>query len=515
MTTQHHQQLPDNTPIIIGAGQTVERLHEQSTPPFSSPMQLAAAACQAALKDAGVPAREVDTLAVIRLFSDTVKVWDSPFGGSNNPPESVARRIGATPVHRIYSNAGGTEPLHLMVELLAAIARGEKQLALLTGAEAIASQRFAVRNGFEDDWREEFDVPFDNREYRQRFVSPDEIRGGLSIPVRSYALIENIQAHQMGHNLQQHRQYMATLLAPCSAVAAANCYSQWPHSWSVRELAEPTATNYPISLPYSKLLVAQDAVNQSSALLLTSVGHARRLGVDPRQWIFLEAYAEGADQFLSQREDPGRSAAMERVLTATMEMAGAGSVDMDLIDIYSCFPCAVHAACEIVGLPTDGSRVLTVTGGLPFFGGPGNNYTTHALAEVAVRLRGAQAHALVTANGGILSKHAAAVLTTEPARAANIDWRESEALTVDCADLPVRSIIEDPEGGDIISYTLVSRRGKPDIGIVLAGTPAGERFLASSTQPAVTAAMQDNSPIGRGIDVRQEEGRQVFSFRVE
>lgn len=512
MSHTQQQQLPDSTPIIIAAGQFVERLDKHSKPPFSSPMRLAATACQTALQDAGVHARDIDTIAVIRLFSDTAKAWASPFGGCNNPPESIAQRIGAAPARRIYSTSGGTEPLQIMVELLQAIARGETKLALLTGAEAIATQRFALRNGFDDDWREEFDTPLDNREYGKRFASKAEISSGLSLPVHYYALIENCQAHQMGHDLKQHRHYMAQLLAPFSSVAAANPYSQSPVAYTVEQLADVTTANYPISLPYSKLLIAQDAVNQSAALLLTSVGHARHLGVNPNQWIYLEAYAQGEDQYLCQRDDPARSAAMHRVLTTAMAMAGTTQADMDLIDLYSCFPCAVHAACDILDLPTDGSRSLTVTGGLPYFGGPGNNYSLHALAEVAVRLRGAPVRALVSANGGMLSKHAAAILTSESARAAAVDWGSDNDFTVACADIPVRQIIEQPQRGDIISYTAISRRDKADIGIVLAETHTGERFLASSTEPVVTDSMQANNPIGRRIDVQSKDARQVFSF---
>jgi acetyl-CoA C-acetyltransferase len=206
---------------------------------------------------------------------------------------------------------------------------------------------------------------------------------------------------------------------------------------------------------------------------------------------------------------------MARALTATMAMAEATCADMDLIDLYSCFPCAVHAACEVLGLPTDGSRPLTVTGGLPFFGGPGNNYSLHALAEMAVRLRGKTTRALVSANGGMLSKHAAVVLSTTPDRAAAIDWHKTQDLTVDCTDIPVRAYADTPRQGKIISYTVIARRDKPDIGIVLAETHSGQRFLASSTEPAVTSSMQDSSPIARGIDVQEQDQRNVFSFRQE
>jgi acetyl-CoA C-acetyltransferase len=517
--TKRHPQLPDNTPIIIGAAQHVERIKPQSRPhsqpPFSSPMDLAATASGLALKDAGVSAADTDTIAVIRLFSDAVAAWASPFGGSNNPPESIARRIGASPSHRIYSNVGGTEPLQMLRELLDDIARGEKTLALLTGTEAIASQRFAVRNGYEANWREEFDVPFDNRDNVQRLAAKQEIACGVALPVRSYALIENAQAHRMGHTLRQHQQFMAELMAPFSAVAASNPYSQWATKYSTAALTTQNPDNYPISLPYSKRFVAQDAVNQSAALVLTSVGNARRLGVDPRQWVFLESYAQGADRFLSEREDIGRSVAMERVLNETMNRAEATCADMDMIDIYSCFPCAVQAACEVLDLPTDGSRSLTVTGGLPYFGGPGNNYCTHALAEVALRLRGKPTRALVTGNGGMLYKHAAAVLTSDGSRAAKINWGVDDVFTVASDSIPARPLLDQAPHGAIVSYTVVTRRDKDDIGMILAETPTGERFLASSTEPAITGAMADHSPIGRAVNVSNVDERSVFSFGSE
>jgi acetyl-CoA C-acetyltransferase len=475
-------------------------------------MQLAAAACERALQDAGIQAGAVDTIAVIRLFSDSAKAWASPFGGSDNPPESIARRIGAAPARRIYSEFGGTQPLQIMLELFQRVARGEIDVALLTGAEAIATQRHAVRNGWALDWREVCDAPLDNRESGKRFVSKEELRGGLGLPVHYYALIENSQAHRMGHDMQQHRQYMAQLMAPFSAVAAANPFSQFPREYTAQELATIGPGNYPLNLPYSKLLVAQDAVNQSSALVLTSVGHARRLGVPPGQWIFLEAYAEGIDHYLCQREDPGRSQAMSRVLSATMEQAAASHGDLDLVDIYSCFPCAVQAACEVLGLPTDGTRALTVTGGLPYFGGPGNNYTSHALVEMALRLRGNASRALVTANGGMLSKHAAAVLTSSPERAAGIDWGNFTPLNIDLASSPARAMAAQPARGRVISWTVIPRAEKESLGVVLAETTGGERFIAASTQPRVTDWMQHHCPIGRAIDVQAQEEQHVFSF---
>ncbi|MFX6031732.1 hypothetical protein ABTE99_19350, partial [Acinetobacter baumannii] len=74
---------------------------------------------------------------------------------------------------------------------------------------------------------------------------------------------------------------------------------------------------------------------------------------------------------------------------------------------------AIQVACDELGISATDPRGLSVTGGLPFFGGPGNNYVTHAIAEMVDKLRAAPgSYGLVTANGGLLTKHAAGLYST-------------------------------------------------------------------------------------------------------
>ena len=85
MSPIEYKDLDDNTPILVAAGQHVER--EAS---LRSPMDIAAIAAKNALSDAGLPdASQIDTLAVVRLFSDSAPGWKTAFGGSNNPPQSA------------------------------------------------------------------------------------------------------------------------------------------------------------------------------------------------------------------------------------------------------------------------------------------------------------------------------------------------------------------------------------------------------------------------------------------
>lgn len=56
-----------------------------------------------------------------------------------------------------------------------------------------------------------------------------------------------------------------------------------------------------------------------------------------------------------------------------------------------------------------------MTGGLPFFGGPGNNRSMRAIATMVSLLRARPGgYGLVTANGGLLSRHATGIYSTTP-----------------------------------------------------------------------------------------------------
>jgi acetyl-CoA C-acetyltransferase len=55
--------------------------------------------------------------------------------------------------------------------------------------------------------------------------------------------------------------------------------------------------------PYTKLMNSIIAVDQAAAVVLTTVGRAKALGLDPERWVYLRGAADaGESWFLSQRE---------------------------------------------------------------------------------------------------------------------------------------------------------------------------------------------------------------------
>jgi acetyl-CoA C-acetyltransferase len=511
-------QLDDNIPILVGVGQHVLQEYPVEVENVQSPADLAAVAVKNALADAGIESAvaEIDTIVSVRLFSDSTPLWASPFGGSNNLPESIARRIGASPEHRIYSEVGGSQPLQLLAEMFQALAKNEKKLVLLSGVEAIGTQKFAQKNGLIPNWYEDHvDVDLEDRGHGQSFVDDTEIQNGLTIPIYYYSIIENMRAVNAGLSLEEHAEAMAKMWGPFSKRAAKNPYAQFPKAFTTQELLLEQTDNYRLTIPYTKRLVSQDAVNQSAALLLTNVGKAKSLKIDPAKWVFLHGYAEAFDAPVYLRPNVGRSVAMAKVIQETLKIADTSVADIDHFDIYSCFPCAVSSACEVLNLPTDGSVSLTQTGGLPFFGGPGNNYSMHGIAEMVNTLRReSDDYGLVTTNGGMLSKHAAGVFSCQPhgVSGKKIDWSTLFLSRFTAEDFPSCSPAVAPQKGKIISYTVIYARNVVNQCIVIAENENGERFVAQSNEADVIITAQNSPPFGRNISVITNNSKKENHF---
>src|SRR3954451_3263091 len=92
--------LDPRTPIVVGVGQSSERLDE---PGYQrrSPVELAADAVREAIADTGADpaavAATIDTVAGTRQFENSMPMARAPLGRSDNFPRSVAARAGAAP----------------------------------------------------------------------------------------------------------------------------------------------------------------------------------------------------------------------------------------------------------------------------------------------------------------------------------------------------------------------------------------------------------------------------------
>lgn len=493
------------TPVVVGVGQAAERI---DAPEYRamSPVELAAAAAQAALDDCGADAalvaNAIDTVVATRQFENSIPKAPAPLGKSNNFPRSVTRRIGADPVRAVLDKVGGHGPQKLVTEFAAGIAAGDADVVLLCGSDATSTLRHFTDAGDKPDFSETVDGQLEDRGFGlEEFVERYTVIHGLTGAPVQYGLLDNARRARVGLSPADYLQAMGELFAPFTKIAAKNPFSASPAERSVDELTTISTTNRMICDPYPRLLVARDQVNQGAAALLMSVEAARRLGVPEHNWVYLHGHADMREQRLLERPDLGRYPAAVTAVTEALAVAGIGLDDIAALDLYSCFPVPVFTICDGFGLTADDPRALTLTGGLPYFGGAGNNYSMHAIAEaVAATRRAPGQFALVGANGGMMSKYSVGVYSTTPT-----EWKpdNSRQLQEEADALPTVAVTEQADGPATIETYSVRYDWPTRTGIIIGRLDAdGSRFLATTEDDDLVALLCEGEPLGTPITVR-------------
>lgn len=504
---------PD-TPVLIGVGQVTVR--DEPLDALSSPMDLMERAALAAADDAHLPATalaDVDSLAVVRSFREPMR----------NSPDVLARRIGADRSRQWITPDGGQAPQALVNLFSDRIARGETRLVLLAGAEAMDNGRRLIKSGTRPDWAEPSESDPELIFVDRPMWTAHEKAHGIWLAAHVYPLFENALRGLYGHSIEAHQRSMGELLAPFSATAAQSPHAWFPVARSAAEIATSGPANRFVGWPYTKFMNAMNQINQSAALLLTSVRQATAMGVPTDRWVYLHGCADTTELWgITDRANYHSAPSLKVMGERALAMAGLSIDAIDLFDLYSCFPSAIALARDALGIGLDDPRPLTVTGGLPFHGGAGNNYSMNAIAAMADTLRADPGKfGMVTANGGYLGKQAGGIYAAAPSPNGAQPWRREDPAIyqrrIDAlAHPPFAAEADGP--ACIETYTVTfNRDNEPESGIVIGRMgddkdPAAARFVANvPADPALLHAMTTEDFLGRHGRVRTLDRRNVFT----
>ena len=181
---------------------------------------------------------------------------------------------------------------------------------------------------------------------------------------------------------------MGELFAPFTIVAASNPFAAAPHRPHRRRAGHGDRTQPDDRRPLPAL-PGRPRPGQPGRGRGADVGRHRARGRDPRVAVGVPARLRRPAR--AQPARPCRPVDRPGVGPGRAHRARAGrahdSTTSTTFDLYSCFPIAVLNICDGLGLSPTDPRGLTLTGGLPFFGGAGNNYSMHAVAETVARVR--------------------------------------------------------------------------------------------------------------------------------
>jgi acetyl-CoA C-acetyltransferase len=442
---------------------------------------------RAAAADAGVP----DALATIESLQIVYcQSWqyDDPIG-------RLADRIGATPGHRFYSGIGGTTPQLMLGDTAVAMQRGDYDSALVVSAEALATKKAAKRAGEKVAWshRETERSP-----YPWEPPPAVELAHEVFQAWETFPLWDTARRAARGDSLSDYERRNAEMMAAMTTVAAANRYAWQQRVLSPDEVGSPGPRNRYVGWPYPKNVISVMDVDMAAALLVTTVEKADALGIpqDHRVHLASAAYAEDPAG-IAEREDMAASVAMTLTGQAALRAAGVTVDDIDVIDLYSCFPSSVNLACDSLGIDPLDPRGLTVTGGLPYAGGAASAYLMHAIAAVVERLRASPGNALVTGVGMHLQKHSAAVYRSTPGGASTGDVQAD----VDRCQ-PRKALVDSYEGAaTVAAYTVAHNRdNEPQVGLLVLDVPGG-RTLARVRDSELLTDAESRELVGGTVTV--------------
>jgi acetyl-CoA C-acetyltransferase len=483
------------TPCVIGVAQRTWHLHGDDYAP--EPLEMQAEVAAGAISDAGATgdlAAAVDGLGLVHCLSWP---YDDPCG-------RLATAVGISPTLTRYTSMSGTVGQELVGEAANRIAAGESEVELVVGGEALDTKRRLKRAGERPAWSHRspeppgipIDTPFHDAE-----VAHEVFQAWLTFAVRDIA-----RRARVGTRPEQHREHLGQLLAPFSEVAAANPHAWFPSAHTPSALVEVTPENRMVGYPYTKTMVAVMDVDMAAAVVVASWAAADRLGVPADKRVPLRGWAFGTDAtYVAEHPDLSRSPAMASVSAEALRVSGAGIDDIAAFDLYSCFASSVDFALDALGVAPDDPRGLTVTGGLPYCGGPASNYMTHAIATMVERLRSDPGSlGLVSGVGMHMTKHVFAVYGGDPATAGDPSAEDVQAR-LDARN-PPRAITDSVEGDAVLAaYSVVhSRDGTAQWGLGIVDLADGTRSYARAEDPSLLEEWERRECVGDRVQLRSD-----------
>jgi acetyl-CoA C-acetyltransferase len=473
------------TPCVIGVAQQTWHLTEQEWSP--EPLEMQAEVVAAALSDAraaGDLAAAVDGLDVVYCMT-----W-----AYDDPAARLAARVGLSPARLDYSGIGGTVPQQRLAAAAQRMREGASEVEVVVGAEALDTTRRMRKAGVEPEWSFlhpdpppfPFEAPFHPAE-----MAHEVYQAWLTFAVRDVA-----RRAARGTPPEAHRRGLGDLLAPFTEVAAENPHAWFPTARTAEELVTVTPGNRMVGYPYTKEMVAIMDVDMSAAVVLATWAAADRLGVPTERRVPLRSFAYATDPvYLAEHPDLAASPSMAYASSAALAAAGCDADDLTYLDLYSCFASSVDFARDALGLDAADPRGFTVTGGLPFAGGPASNYMTHAVCSIVERLRDDPGSlGLVSGVGMHMTKHGFAVYGGDPA----VPAQPVEGAAPVVTPVPIAEHRRGP--ATVAAYSVVhDRDGSASWGLAVCDVADGTRTYGRCDDVDLLSAWEAEEWVGRAV----------------
>ena len=434
----------------------------------------------------------------IKRYIDEVRV-PKGFWRYRDPGKWVAENNNIKSVKTTVTKVGILQQ-NLINTACKRIQNGEIKASLILGGES----RFKMlRSSIEN--KEYIETPL-NTNPDEYYKSPEKLQLDIeekelgSMAVGYYAILESAFRSMLQNNHDEHNNYLSEIYSSYSEIAASNEDGWIEQPFDKEDIKTESNKNLRQAFPYNKYHCTSWNVNQACAIIICSEDIADKLNIPFDKRVYPIASSENNHMITTlQRPNLIEPAGMHLAAKFILDICNKNNLTPNLYDLYSCFPVAVQMFAKSLKLKDIKDK--TVTGAMPFAGGPLNSYVLHSTAKLIEKLREKCGVGIVTGVSGMMTKQSYALWSKNPCIDFTYEDCTKKAREI---ELPVKLSVQKSGSGVIIGYTI---HIKDDVNkaIIFVDTDDKKRKLITSSDRNIINEMQNTEWVGKRINFNEDQ----------
>ena len=388
---------------------------------------------------------------LVKDYIDEIRI-PKGFWRYRDPGKWIARNNNFKNIPTTYVTKIGVLQQNLINEACQKIETGEINASIILGGEARFKQLRAVI-----EKKEYFETKLDENpdfyiKAKEDLYGDEELAELGAMAVGYYATMETAIRKNDGEGIEEHQNNIALMYEEFSKIASENKDGWLNHPYAKEDILETSKKNKMLAYPYNKLHCTSWNVNQSAAIIICSEELANELEIDNKKRVYPISSSENNHMIaIQQRPKLYESLGMTYAANSINKMIERLDIKLDAYDLYSCFPAAIKMFTKSIGL--DSEIPKTVTGSMPYAGGPLNSFVIHSTVKMIQKIRSLEVeYGLITGVSGMMTKQSFCVWGKEYKEHFIFD-DVTERAKLDEIPIELSNISEGK--GEIIGYTII------------------------------------------------------------
>ena len=413
-----------------------------------------------------------------------------------DPGKWIAKNNDFKSIPTTYVTKIGVLQQNLINEACLKIENGEINASIILGGEARYKQ---LRSVIEK--KEYFETKLDENpdfyiKAKEDLYGDEELEELGAMAVGYYATMETALRKNDNENIEEHQNNIASMYEEFSKVASNNEDAWLDHPYSKKEILETSKKNKMLAYPYNKLHCTSWNVNQSAALIICSEELANKLEIDNKKRVYPISSSENNHMIaIQQRPKLYESLGMIYAAKSINRMMEQLDIRLDAYDLYSCFPAAVKMFSKSLELGSELPK--TITGSMPYAGGPLNSFVIHSTVKMIQKIRALEArHGLVTGVSGMMTKQSFCVWGKEYQEQFIFD-DVTERAKLDENPVELSNIAEGE--GEIIGYTIIEGSEHASKAVLYLDDEKKHRKVVSSLDKNFINLLMEEEWVGKKV----------------